>query len=52
MQHSIDFLVDIFSPQFLNLRVSFLQLLQPEPHATNAGILGAFAGQFQAEHVP
>lgn len=51
MQHSIDFLVAIFYPQFLSFGVNFLQFFQPEPHATDAGLIGAFVDQLRAERV-
>ena len=36
-------------PQFLGLAVNLLQLLQPEPHTTNAGFIRLLIGKFGLE---
>ena len=44
--------VGLLLPQFLGLEVSFLQLLQPEPHTTITGFIRLLIGELGLEGTP
>ena len=53
VKNLIDFLIAIsfLLPQFLDLAVGLLQLLQPEPHTTNTGFIRSHTGKFSLEDI-